>query len=602
MMHSITHATFPEKSCGLSTQRPRVRHARQFRVFLLAVAVLLGSTSMLHAATATWNPNPEPDIAGYILSYGTLSGVHPTSIDVGNVTTWQLTTLTPGQIYFFVLQAYNSSGLISVPSAEVVFTNPGPVATPPTLTQPPNQTSAENAAVSLQLAGSDPDGDALTYSATGLPPALSVNAATGLISGTLAAASAGTYRVTATVSDGSLTDSKTFTWTVTHLNRPPTLMQPPNRTSATNATVSLQLLASDPDGDPLTYSATGLPAQLTVNSATGLISGTLVSSVGPHTVTATVSDGRLSSSQTFSWTVTNVVPVPSRIDFDGDGKTDPAVYEPATGTWWILYSGTGYVTNSGPVPWGLPTDQFVPGDYDGDGETDPAVFRPSTGQWLILESSTSYAMSISLSWGGNGATAVPADYDGDGKIDPAVYFPATGQWWILYSSTSYTTNSGAISWGGGSGVPVPGDYDGDGKTDPAVYFPATGQWWILYSRTGYTTNSGGVAWGGSDAIPVPGDYDGDGKVDPAVYFPVTGQWWILYSSTHYTTNSGGVAWGGGSGVAVPGDYDGDGMTDPAVYFPATGQWWILYSRTGYATNSGGVTWGGGTGVPISSLP
>ena len=193
MMHAITCEMFPENWRWLLARKLRARCSQPFRGLLLVVAVSLGGTSVVQAATATWNPNPEPDIAGYILSYGTLPGVHDTSINVGNVTTWQLTTLTPGQIYFVVLQAYNSSGLMSVPSAEVVFTNPVPIASPPTLTQPPNQTSAENAAVSLQLAGSDPDGDTLTYSATGLPPALSVNAATGLISGTLTATSAGTY-------------------------------------------------------------------------------------------------------------------------------------------------------------------------------------------------------------------------------------------------------------------------------------------------------------------------------------------------------------------------------------------------------------------------
>ena len=182
----------------------------------------------------------------------------------------------------------------------------------PTLTAPPNQTSAENATVSLQLVASDPDGDALTYSATGLPPALTVNATTGVISGTLSFTSAGTYSVTATASDGSLASSQTFTWTVTNVNRAPTLTAPPNQTSAENATVSLQLVASDPDGDALTYSATGLPPALTVNATTGLISGTLsFTSAGTYSVTATASDGSLSKSQTFTWTVTNVNRAPT---------------------------------------------------------------------------------------------------------------------------------------------------------------------------------------------------------------------------------------------------------------------------------------------------
>src|SRR5579863_3487405 len=94
-----------------------VGFSRCLCVLFFVVAVFLGTTSAVSAATATWQANPETDIAGYILSYGTQPGVHPTSTDVGNVTTWQITGLTPGQTYYFILQAYNTSGLTSDPSA-----------------------------------------------------------------------------------------------------------------------------------------------------------------------------------------------------------------------------------------------------------------------------------------------------------------------------------------------------------------------------------------------------------------------------------------------------------------------------------------------------
>ena len=52
-------------------------------------------------------------------------------------------------------------------------------------------------------------------------------------------------------------------------NRPPTLTQPVNQTNAEGSTVSVQLVASDPDGTPVAYSATGLPASLSVSPTTG---------------------------------------------------------------------------------------------------------------------------------------------------------------------------------------------------------------------------------------------------------------------------------------------------------------------------------------------
>ena len=179
----------------------------------------------------------------------------------------------------------------------------------PVLTAVADQTSAENAAITLAVAASDPDGNSLTYSATGLPPALTIHPATGVISGTLSYASAGTHPVTVTATDTALaTGSTTFTWTVTDVNRAPVLTAVADQTSAEHATITLPLVASDPDGTALTYSATGLPPALTINAATGVISGTLsFTSAGAHTVTVTATDlAGATGSTNFTWTVTNV--------------------------------------------------------------------------------------------------------------------------------------------------------------------------------------------------------------------------------------------------------------------------------------------------------
>lgn len=94
------------------------------------------------------------------------------------------------------------------------------------------------------------------------------------------------------------TRSNEVSWKI---NVGPDLTQPSNQVGAVGSPASLQLTATD-DGDPLTYSATGLPAGVTINSSSGLISGT-PTATGTFTVDATVSDGSLSASRTFTWTI-----------------------------------------------------------------------------------------------------------------------------------------------------------------------------------------------------------------------------------------------------------------------------------------------------------
>jgi hypothetical protein len=83
----------------------------------------------------------------------------------------------------------------------------------------------------------------------------------------------------------------------------PTLVNPGARSSGLSQTTTLQLQGSDPDGLPISYSATGLPAGLTLMASTGFITGT-PTAAGTYAVTATVSDGVLTASQTFTWTIT----------------------------------------------------------------------------------------------------------------------------------------------------------------------------------------------------------------------------------------------------------------------------------------------------------
>ena len=68
--------------------------------------------------TVAWDANTETGISGYRVWYGTASGVHPTTLDVGNQTTAAFTGLTPGQRYYFVVRAYTATQ-VSPASVEV---------------------------------------------------------------------------------------------------------------------------------------------------------------------------------------------------------------------------------------------------------------------------------------------------------------------------------------------------------------------------------------------------------------------------------------------------------------------------------------------------
>src|SRR5207247_5565805 len=125
------------------------------------------------------------------------------------------------------------------------------------------------------IQATDPNGDALTFSATGMPTGLTIDEASGLISGVVSssAAASSPYSVTVTASDGTNTGSASFTWNVT--NQIVTVTNPGTHSNSAGATVSVQIYASDPALHTLAFAAVGLPPGLSIGASSGLISGTL---------------------------------------------------------------------------------------------------------------------------------------------------------------------------------------------------------------------------------------------------------------------------------------------------------------------------------------
>lgn len=96
-----------------------------FKLFVI-IALISGFTSNASAGSVglAWDPNSESDLAGYKAYYRTSSTTYGTPIDVGLVTRTTLMGLVPGVTYYFVVTAYNTSGLESGFSNEVSYTIP----------------------------------------------------------------------------------------------------------------------------------------------------------------------------------------------------------------------------------------------------------------------------------------------------------------------------------------------------------------------------------------------------------------------------------------------------------------------------------------------
>ncbi len=98
------------------------------RLGCLASLFVFGSYAGFGAATASltlaWDASSEPDVAGYILYYGTASQSYANATNVGNATSCTISGLSRGTTYFFAVTAYNTLGIESSFSDEVAYLVP----------------------------------------------------------------------------------------------------------------------------------------------------------------------------------------------------------------------------------------------------------------------------------------------------------------------------------------------------------------------------------------------------------------------------------------------------------------------------------------------
>jgi hypothetical protein len=260
---------------------------------------------------------------------------------------------------------------------------------------PTDQTNLTGDTVSLPpIYAITSDGSALTYTATGLPTGLSIDRSSGTISGTIesGAASSTPYQVTvtATQSAASLTVSQTINWTVSEL----LIASIPDQVNLPGDTVSLSPSYGDVTGGTPTYTATGLPSGLTIDSSTGTISGTIASnaaSSSPYSVTVTAVDGGVSATQSFSWSVQNVILTnpPDQLNADGD-SVSLAITASAMAGHTATFSATG-------LPGGLSINTST-GTISGTVASNADAGGPYSVSVMVTDATSNTSVTNTFTW------------------------------------------------------------------------------------------------------------------------------------------------------------------------------------------------------------
>lgn len=174
---------------------------------------------------------------------------------------------------------------------------------PPAINGTPGTSVAEGTAYSFTPSASDPDGDALHFSISNLPPWASFDNAMGTLSGTPSSAAVGTYSgIVISVSDGQATASlPSFSIQVTAAggNTPLTIGGSPLNAITVGTNYSFTpTVSGGSSGAALQFSVSNAPPWATFNSSTGQLTGTpQAANVGTYSnIMLSVSDGSSSAS------------------------------------------------------------------------------------------------------------------------------------------------------------------------------------------------------------------------------------------------------------------------------------------------------------------
>ena len=258
------------------------------------------------------------------------------------------------------------------------------------------------------------------------------------------------------VTDDGIATRTSPTWTFTTVgapsNSPPNVTNPGDQSNAEGEVVDLPIEATDPDSDPLSYSASGLPDGLTIDAETGEITGTVgpgAADNSPYSVTVTVTDNQAAPVDVmFTWTIAPNTSISGTVSKAGGAG-------PLVGSYVTAYdSTTAAWTNYGVTDAG--------GAY--------AINLPAGSYKLLVQTNTA---------------GYPDTWHGGSTFANATTVVVDGAETVNITIAPNTSISGTVSKAGGAG-PLVGSY-------VTAYDSTTAAW----------TNYGVTDAGGAYAINLP---------------------------------------------------------------------------------------------------
>ena len=430
-----------------------------------------------------------------------------------------------------------------------------------------------------------------------LPPGISLDPASGMLSGTTC--QKGPYSFTAKVTD-SLGNFGTQALMLTVL---------PAQVAQVNQPTAPESAVPGAAGIPLTINGTGFNSCSTVQWNGSALTTVLASATR---LTTTIPSNNVTTAATASISVANPGSPTSNlnffqvtnstagivflnpagpaaavgtspngvisVDFSGDKILDLAVANYGSNNVSIvLGNGDGTFLSAVPYNVGIGPSALTAGDFAGNGKLDLAVanFGDNTVSILLGNGDGTFATAVSYPVGNGPSAVVTGDFNGDGKLDLAIANQNDHTVSILLGNGDGTFQSHVDYPAGGSdvaGLSI-GDFNGDGKLDLAATNPSTDQVSVLIGN-GNGTFQAPVPYStgpsGSHPIAVAAaDFDGDGVLDLAI--------------TNLNSNTVAILLGNGNGTFKPevsypaingslsgpsaiitGDFDGDGNVDLVI--------------------------------------